>query len=457
MGHGFDIYIFSLIRGLGGIEWFYPLDKILGEAGFLVFATLWGDRSYETPTQAARVPTAPPLKVGLRCASSFTVDGVTGEAQTSEMKRMTWTVLLAMAGLAILPQTALAGQFKKPVYYPLNDVPYGVVTADFNNDGNLDLAVASYSPGEVGILLGKGDGTFHSPHYFSAGGAVALAVGDFNGDHNQDLAVVEYGGTGYGGLEIFLGDGHGNFTKSAGYQVGIEPLSAAVADFDGDGHLDVAVTNEGSNGNGSVMLFFGNGSGAFRGPTTYQLPFYPDSVAAGDLNGDGRPDLAVAEYNAGVAVLLNKGGGKFGKPVLYPVSPAAVTSVVIAELNHDNHPDLVVATFKAVGVLLGRGGGKFGKTTLYPTSSITNEYNPWAVVVADFNLDGNPDIATVLEGGSSALFYGKGKGRFGSAVPIRLRKGGGRGITAGDFRKDTAPDLAIGVSAIGVAILLNVR
>ena len=73
------------------------------------------------------------------------------------MKRMTWILLFALAGLAILPQTALAGQFKKPVYYPLNDVPYGVVTADFNNDGNLDLAVAdrSRSPRRYGVLASK--------------------------------------------------------------------------------------------------------------------------------------------------------------------------------------------------------------------------------------------------------------------------------------------------------------
>jgi hypothetical protein len=282
-------------------------------------------------------------------------------------------------------------------------------------------------------------------------------VGDFDGDRTPDLAVVEYNGPTNGKLGIFLGKGDGTFHQSAEYQLGFEPLSAAVADFDGDGRLDIAVTNEGPNGKGSVMVFFGNGDGTFQKPTIYNLFAYPYSVAAGDLNGDGHADLAVAEYSAGVAVLLNKGGGKFGKPVLYPVSPAALANVVIADLNHDNHPDLVVATFEAVGVLLGKGGGKFGKAVLYSTIPIS-QGNPYAVVVADFNRDGKPDIATVLFQGDSGLFYGKGDGTFRSVVPIKLRDPGGTSLVAADFNKDGAPDLAITNKYTSqIAIVLNTQ
>jgi len=361
------------------------------------------------------------------------------------MTRIVGILLLALAGLAVLPQAALAGQFKKPVYYEVGGLPYSIVTADFNHDNNLDLAVADYGTLSVSTLLGKGDGTFRKGPSFSTVypySPVGLAVGDFDGDQTPDLAVVETSGPANGKLGIFLGNGDGTFHQSAEYPIGFEPLSAAVADFDGDGHLDVVVANQGVNGNGSVMVFFGNGDGTFQKPTIYNLAAYPTSVAAGDLNNDGRPDLAVAEYNAGVAVLLNKGGGKFGKAVVYPVSPATVTGVVIAELNHDNHPDLVVATFEAVGVLLGKGGGKFGKAVLYSTISIP-QGSPYAVVVADFNLDGKPDIFTVLEQGPSGLFYGKGDGTFRSVVPIKMRDPGGRSVVAADFNKDGAPDLAI--------------
>jgi hypothetical protein len=374
------------------------------------------------------------------------------------MTRSVGMLLLALAGLVTLPQAALAGQFKKPVYYSAPGLPLGIVTADFDGDTNLDLAIADFGDGVVRTLLGRGDGGFRTGPSFSIAAPyapLALAVGDFNGDGALDLAVVEYNGPADGRLGIFLGKGDGTFHKSAEYNLGYEPSSAAVADFDGDGHLDVVVTNPGVKGNGSVMVFFGKGDGTFKGPTIRNLSAYPFSVAAGDLNGDGRPDLAVAESNAGVAILLNRGGGKFGKPVVYPVRPAAIANVVIAELNGDNYPDLVVATFQAVGVLLGKGGGKFRKAKLYSTLPVFTG-SPLAVVVADFNLDGSPDIATVLEAGNSALFYGKVDGTFKTAVPIRLNQNsGGRGIASGDFNKDDAPDLAILETEGYVAVFLD--
>lgn len=384
------------------------------------------------------------------------------DVEGSIMKRMSWILLLALAGLAILPQTSLAGQFKPPVYYSAPGLPWAVVKADFNHDGNLDLAVADFGNEIVQTLLGRGDGIFRKGPSFSISpySPVGLAVGDFNGDGVLDLAVVEYNGPADGRLGIFLGKGDGTFHEFAEYNLGYEPTSAAVADFNGDGHLDVAVTNEGVNGKGSVMVFFGNGNGTFKPPTIYNLAAYPDSVAAGDLNGDGLPDLAVAEDEAGVAILLNEGKGKFGKAVVYPVYPANLTDVVIADLNHDGIPDLVVATFQAVGVLLGKGGGKFGKAAIYSTASITKESNPYAVVVADFNLDGKPDIATVLFQGNSGLFSGKGDGTFGPVVPIHLggNGSGGTGIAAGYFNKGDAPDLAIVDShKSAIAVLLNTQ
>src|ERR1700720_2567379 len=118
------------------------------------------------------------------------------------MNRMTWMLLLALASLAVLPQTALAGQFKKPVYYSAPGLPWAVVTADFNNDTNLDLAVAHFGNQFVGTLLGKGDGSFRKGPSFSISpySPVGLAVGDFDGDHTPDLAVVEYNGPAMGKL-----------------------------------------------------------------------------------------------------------------------------------------------------------------------------------------------------------------------------------------------------------------
>ena len=364
----------------------------------------------------------------------------------------------AIAVVILSPSALMGSQFKKPVYYSVPGLPLSIVTGDFNGDGSLDLAVADFSDGEVRILLGKANGTFRKGPLFSIApySPVSLAVGDFDGNGTVDLAVVEYAGTADGELGIFLGKGDGTFRQSAMYKVGFEPTSTAVADFDGDGNLDVAVSNEGVNGKGSVMVFFGKGSGLFGRQKTYKLGSQPYSVAAGDLNGDGHPDLAVAETNAGVAVLLNTGSGGFGKTTVYPVSPTDLSDVVIADLNHDDKPDLVVSTFQAVGVLLNKGAGKFGKAAIYSTKSITQENNPDGVVVADFNLDGNPDIATVIGAGNSGLFYGKGDGAFKKVVPILVKKdGGGEGLVTADFDKNNAPDLAILDSRGYVDVFLN--
>jgi hypothetical protein len=390
----------------------------------------------------------------------FQVDGVTGEAQTSEMKRMTCILLLALVGLAILPQMVLAGQFKPAVYYKVGTLPYSIVTADFDHDGNLDLAVSDWGSNQISILMGKGDGSFRPARTFSVPSCTGLAVGDFDGDHIPDLAIVEYAGSGTAALGIYLGNGDGTFRAGASYTLGHGTVWLAAADFNGDGHLDVAVANIGSDThgtNGSVMVLFGRGDGTFKKPATYKLRGGPFAIAAADLNGDGHPDIAVTTLAGSVAILMNTGSGKFKhtKTYLAGGEPAGVT---IAALKRDGkgHQDLVVSFAQGIGVLLGNGDGTFGKETIYSTSGIG--VAPRYGVVADFNGDGNPDIAVVLYDGNSALLYGKGDGTFQAAVPIKMKFGGGDSLAAGDFDNDRAPDLVIGAEQVNkIVVLLNAQ
>jgi len=375
--------------------------------------------------------------------------------------KVMWALLLSVTVVTALAPSAAAGQFKKPVYYELNDVPYQIISADFNHDGALDLAVAEFVFGRVGILLGKGNGTFDSARYFSVLGAIGLAAGDFNGDHNLDLAVTESGGTGSGALAMYLGDGRGNFLKSATYKMGVGPLSAAVADFDGDGYLDVAVSIQGAKGNGSVTVLFGEGNGKFGRRAVYPLGGVPAVVATADLNGDHHPDLVVGQNGVGsVSVLINDGHGKFKKPQTYGVGPGA-NGIAIADLRNDGILDLAVtATPNTVAVLLGNGDGTFGTATRYSVRSATNGY-PIGVVSADFNRDGKFDLAVECYSGPSALFYGNGNGTFQTPVPIKTRIGGGNSLAVGDFNNDGFPDLAM--DAIGtrrrvsIAVLINAQ
>jgi hypothetical protein len=234
------------------------------------------------------------------------------------------------------------GTFQPEVDYGAGpgDCANSVVAADFNGDGKLDLAFADACQGFLSILLGNGDGTFQPAVQYAHGTApLALATGDFNGDGKIDLAstaLYEQFGTEGGGFEalVFLGHGDGSFEVSAGYPTGgFANMSVAVGDFNQDGKLDLVVTNgcgidqQPCKSDGTVAILLGNGDGSFQFPVNYdsegmnkeirvQRPEEP--IAVGDLNGDGRGDLVVANQcadstctNGSITVLLGNGDGTF--------------------------------------------------------------------------------------------------------------------------------------------------
>lgn len=358
-----------------------------------------------------------------------------------------------------MPQVQ-ASQFSRGHIYDVGHYPYQIIAADFNNDGNIDLAVADAISSQVSILLGKGDGTFEKAYAFSALTPVALAAGVLTSSGNQDLAVVQFNGTLDGSIAVFLGDGHGKFRKSGTYTTGVQPMSVALADFNGDGHLDAAVADSGT---GDVRVFFGDGTGKFGKPSAYKVPD-AWAVAAGNLSGDHVPDLAVSQASeGGVAVFLNSGSGKFSNAVYYEQGIGVSSGVVIADFNHDGSADLAVVDSQTsvVDVLLNKGNGTFKKGAQYPTWFDGGDSAGYAAVVADFNLDGNPDLAVVNQSGDSALFYGKGDGAFKKAVRIddKLRiDDGGLTLAVGDFNNDGAPDLAFAIlDDDKVVIMLNTQ
>src|SRR5207247_143990 len=155
------------------------------------------------------------------------------------------------------------------------------------------------------VLLGNGDGTFQPALSFAAGSnAVSVAVGDVNGDGRPDLVVADLGlNTGYSTVLVLLGNGDGTFQPARDFDVGTHPISVAVGDVNGDGRPDLAVANAGSN---NVSVLLGYGDGTFQPALSFAAGTYPVSVAVGDVNGDGRPDLATANYNSNdVSVLIN--------------------------------------------------------------------------------------------------------------------------------------------------------
>src|SRR5206468_2887014 len=181
--------------------------------------------------------------------------------------------------------------------------PSAVAAADFNRDGPADLAAADSNSNTVSVLLGNGDGTFQTARNVVAGsGPSSAAVGDFNGDGSADLAVTAY----YSNLvSVLLGNGDGTFQAPRVYGVGnTGPWWLAVGDFNRDGIQDLAVADYHSNTPSTASVLLGNGDGTFRAALTFGVGAGAAYIAAADFNGDGLLDLAVANYGSNLTPVL---------------------------------------------------------------------------------------------------------------------------------------------------------
>jgi hypothetical protein len=360
-----------------------------------------------------------------------------------------------------------------------------VAASDLNNDGNLDLVVANLcqsnnckkgSDGVVSVLLGNGDGTFQAAHdYPTRGfGASSVAIGDFNGDGNPDVVVANQCSTSNcksgGSLSVLLGNGDGTLQAAQTYSSGAyTALSVAIADFNNDGKLDLAVANQCQDSNcrnGAVGVLLGNGNGTFQPAQIFaSAGYFTNSVAVGDFNGDGNPDLALASQcqdstctNGGVSVLLGKGNGTFQAAQAYGSVGSQADSVVTADVNGDGKTDLVVlnlcqnTTDCSNGVvypLIGRGDGTFHDGHAYNSGGA----NAYSVVAGDFNGDGNIDVV-VSNGDGTCVLLGNGNGTFQTPIPYLP---GGAFISTGDFNGDHKPDVAVASGSLStVTVLLNV-
>src|SRR5882672_812083 len=336
-------------------------------------------------------------------------------------------------------------------------MPQGLVTADFDADGKLDLAVANKGSNSVSILLGNGDGTFTTKSTPSAGRAANwIAVGDFNEDGIPDLAVANGGSTGTGGVSILLGTnvggkGDGTFTLKSSQNTGSGPFSVVAGDFNGDGHLDLAVSNQ---SDGTVTILLGVGDGTFTSGDTLTVGNTPQVIVAGDFNEDDKIDLAVSNETDGtVSVLLGIGNGSFQSQAVFSTGGSgSPIGLIAADFNRDGHLDLAAVNASDVAILLGNGNGSF---TL-KTNPGTGTSDLIAGVTGDYNGDGKLDfVVSDRTAGEAFLFPGAGDGTFGTKVTFTTAAGA-FGVATADFNGDGGLDLAVANgSANNVSIFLQ--
>ncbi|HEX5731981.1 MAG TPA: alpha/beta fold hydrolase [Blastocatellia bacterium] len=330
--------------------------------------------------------------------------------------------------------------------------PISVAVGDFNNDGNLDLAVAKISSNSVSILLGTGTGSFGAKTDFVTGNfPFSVAVGDFNNDGNLDLAVANFNDA---TVSILLGTGTGSFGAKTDFVTGNGPSSVAVGDFNGDSKLDLATANRNSN---SVSILLGTGTGSFGAKTDFFTSNGPNSVAVSDFNGDSKLDLAVANLGSNsVSILLGTGTGSFGAKTDF-FTGSGQSSVAVGDFNGDSKLDLAVTTSAGggagtVSILLGIGMGSFGTKTDFFTGNA-----PTSVAVGDFNGDSKLDLAVSagLLINTVSILLGTGTGSFGAKTDF-VASNGTFSVAVSDFNGDGKLDLATAnVNSNNVSILLN--
>jgi uncharacterized protein (TIGR03437 family) len=279
---------------------------------------------------------------------------------------------------------------------------------------------------------------------------VAITLADFNGDGRVDLAVVDFTNN---QVNVLLGDGTGGFQSKATYGVRTGPQSVSVGDVNSDGWADLVVASS----SGIVSVLLGNGDGTFHNGSSYGVDGSPQAVAIADFNADGRADLVVASSTGSVSVLLGNGDGSFQPAVVYNV--AGGNSVAVADFNQDGIADLVVPDSEISGnsqvsVLLGKGDGTFQKAV----ATGVGYFGVQSVAVADFNGDGLPDLAvpdTDFRGITSvAVLLGNGDGTFRRAVNYPV-SAASQYVTVGDFNGDGQPDLAVSGSKGNVDVLFG--
>ena len=357
---------------------------------------------------------APPVEIPLTSpdvASQIAVGDFNGD----KVMDLAVTTVSSSFTLSVLLGTG-SGSFASPARYSVPSSPSALAVGDFNGDGHPDLAVTHFFADQVSVLLGTGGGAFGAATPYPAGtnsNPYDIATADFNGDGKLDVVVAS---NGISGASILLGDGTGALGTPTHFTAGSSPIFVAVADLNKDGKKDVVVANY-DPFNSSLSILLGNGAGGLTAAAPVAITPGPRTVAIADFNGDGSPDLAVTSLGVApyaLSILLGDGAGGFGTPSIIAGVNTPHT-VEAADFNGDGKQDLAVGQDGDVSVLIGNGLGGFAPPVTVPTADAVT-----SSAVADLNGGGRPDFAFPL-GGVWLLFNTcPAFGAFHTVTPCRI-------------------------------------
>ena len=340
----------------------------------------------------------------------------------------------------------------RAIHLPVGTHPSMLSIADVNRDGNADILVANGGSGNLSVYLGDGKGGFSQPNGspFSAGqNPTDIGTGDFNGDGNLDIAIANHG---VKLVTVLLGNGKGQFSFAPGSPFTVEsnphPHGIAVADFNGDKKLDIAIDSWAEN---KVLLLFGKGDGAFQSPGVKidvgKMPY--QRLRTADVNEDGNADILTSNFEgSSVSILLADGRGKFTRRD-FPVPPNPF-GIAIAALNGDRHLDLAIFHYSGhatdrskngMSVLFGDGHGNFA---LAPGSPFPVGQYPATIAAGDLDGDGIADlVVSNYEDGTLTIYLcGRNRITLAGYSPIRVGHTP-HGVAVADLNHDGKGDVVV--------------
>ena len=339
-------------------------------------------------------------------------------------------ISLGSATIGSQPSQAVLGP---PISTVLPNQITDTVTGDFNGDGIPDLAGIYYinnmQIGTLVVMLGKGDGTFAAPLTTPIPDEFPglLAIGDFDGDGKLDIL------TGEGTINFLHGNGDGSFTLVGSEMLGPpDGATPAVADLNGDGILDLLTA-----GYGGYLVMLGNGDGTFN-----SLPSIADNFnvfpVIGDFNGDGIPDMIAQGAGNVLTTLLGNGDGTFTSTGPTSPSPEQIRNLAVGDFNGDGIPDLIaLGDGNEVTIFLGNGDGTFTAKSTQTLPVLSD-----SALLADFNHDGKLDAALFTISDTLELLPGNGDGTLGPATAYGSQNPFFNFPVVADFNGDGIPDIA---------------